>query len=153
VRDAAVPSPERSALMRSVRTTGTSPELMVRRALSALGVRYRINVANLPGKPDIANKRHQFAVLVHGCFWHRHPNCPRASIPKTNTHFWLRKFRDNCERDRRTLHKLNARGIQVLVVWECQTRSIDELQKQLVRFFGKQYGRRSHPSAFSISQS
>ncbi len=122
------PTPERSYIMRSVGQSGTKPELRVREACSDLGLRYRCNVKGLPGRPDLANVSQGFAVLVHGCFWHRHDGCSRATIPKRNKSFWMDKFIDNVNRDRSNAAELAARGLQVVTVWECETRDLKKLR-------------------------
>lgn len=121
-RGSYVPLPETSTRMKAVRQEGTAAELAVRQALSALGLRYRLNVRTLPGSPDVANASRGFAVFVHGCFWHRHPRCPSATMPKTNKSFWKRKFADNVARDRKKIRALEECGVHVVVVWECETK-------------------------------
>lgn len=125
----------RSALMAKVRGKDTKPELVVRRTLHALGYRYRLQAQELPGRPDIVMRPRQKAIFVHGCFWHRHPDCRLASTPKTRTEFWKRKFEANVERDRRNIEVLVADGWRVLIVWECQTRkNFDALPSVLNSF-------------------
>src|SRR5687767_4934683 len=92
---------ERSARMARIRSTNTSPELALRRALHQLGLRFRLHTAGLPGKPDLAFPRHKAVVLVHGCFWHRHHGCKIATTPKSNTAYWQEKFDRNVARDAR----------------------------------------------------
>jgi DNA mismatch endonuclease (patch repair protein) len=94
---------------------------MVRRALHARGYRYRLHDKKLPGTPDLVFPKLQAVVLIHGCFWHRHPGCRAASTPKTRTAFWEEKFARNVERDRRDLDALERLGWCVHVVWECET--------------------------------
>ena len=118
-----VPLLETSRRMSAVRQSGTSAELQVRRALSRIGLRYRLNVRSLPGSPDLANVRQRFAVFVHGCFWHRHRDCPYATMPKTNKAFWTEKFDANVRRDDRAKKSLRERGFRVIVVWECEARA------------------------------
>lgn len=113
---------ERSANMARIRGRDTQPELVVRFLLFHSGYRYRIAPKKIPGHPDIYLSSRKCAIFVHGCFWHRHENCPGATVPKTNTEFWLEKFRRNKERDRRTAEELEGRGIRVLVVWECAVK-------------------------------
>jgi DNA mismatch endonuclease (patch repair protein) len=120
--------------MPKVRRSGTAPELLVRRALRDLGYSYRCNVRSLPGTPDIANKSKKFAVLVHGCFWHRHPGCRRATMPKSNTPMWRREFRDNIRRDERDLEVLRRLGFLVITLWECEVVNL-ERTKDYIRFF------------------
>lgn len=119
------PTELRSRIMRSVRRSGTVPEIAVRRTLHAIGARYRVNVGSLPGSPDIANRARRKAIFVHGCYWHRHPRCPRASTPNKNRDFWLEKFRANVERDRRKEKELTKAGFDVLTVWECEAGAPD----------------------------
>jgi DNA mismatch endonuclease, patch repair protein len=111
--------PDRSALMRRVRQRGTPGEIAVARMLVRLGLHYRRNVRSLPGSPDFANKARRWAIFVHGCFWHRHTACRRATVPKRNRDFWLEKFRANRRRDAMAIRALRRRGFRVLVVWEC----------------------------------
>lgn len=111
---------ESSVRMARIRTKGTEPELEVRRALTALGVRYRVNNRDLPGSPDIANRSKKFVVFVHGCYWHRHTGCVRATTPKTNAGFWQAKFIRNVERDASALIELHRMGYKTSVVWECE---------------------------------
>lgn len=119
------PDEATSTRMKSVRTKGTKAELLVRQLFWKSGVRYRVNVSSLPGRPDIANKSRRFAVFMHGCFWHRHRGCPRASMPTRNQAFWRQKFRENVDRDARNIATLEAMSYEVLVIWECQ--AIDEM--------------------------
>lgn len=113
-------TPQRRALMGRVRQKGTAPELAVGAALRALNKRFRKNVRTLPGTPDFANKSEQWAVLVHGCFWHRHNSCARATIPRRNYEFWTAKFVKNTERDAETTLRLITTGYRVFVIWECE---------------------------------
>lgn len=98
----------------------TGPEREIAAMLRALGASYRKNVRGLPGSPDFANQSRRWAVFVHGCFWHRHTGCRRATMPKNNRAFWLDKFAQNRTRDARAILTLKAMGFRVLLVWECQ---------------------------------
>lgn len=89
----------RSDIMRAVKRAHTGPEIVVRRALHALGLRFRLHRRDLPGSPDIVLPRFRTVVFVHGCFWHRHPGCRYASMPKSRQEYWLPKFKANVERD------------------------------------------------------
>ncbi len=109
----------RSQMMAANRRRDTKPEMMVRRDLHKYGYRFRLDVRKLPGSPDIVLPRHSVAILVHGCFWHQHAGCPLASIPKTRTEFWKKKFRRNAERDKKAVDSLLALGWRVGIVWEC----------------------------------
>lgn len=114
--------PTRSAQMGRVRGKDTKPEMRVRRALHAAGLRYRLHAADLPGRPDIVFRKQRVAVFVHGCFWHRHddPDCKLARMPKSRVEFWEPKLTGNRERDRRNLCALRALGWTAIVIWECQ---------------------------------
>jgi len=114
---------ERSERMSRIRSADTSPELALRKALHGLGFRFRLHRKDLPGKPDIVLPRHKAVVFVHGCFWHRHVGCKVASIPKSNTQFWVEKFDRNVARDSQAQELLKAQGWKVIVVWECELSS------------------------------
>lgn len=116
--------PARSAQMAKVRGRDTKPEVRVRQALHAAGLRFRLQARDLPGRPDIVFRSRRIAVFVHGCFWHRHddPNCKLARMPKTRLDFWLPKLEGNRQRDERNIAALTARGWRPIVIWECQTR-------------------------------
>jgi DNA mismatch endonuclease (patch repair protein) len=122
---------QRSALMRSVRQRGSSPELVVRKMVHALGGRYRLHCKSLPGSPDLVLPGRRLAIFVHGCFWHRHAGCSRASTPKSNVEFWLQKFQANIERDARKEQDLSTLGWRVVTVWECETRDVETLRERL----------------------
>jgi DNA mismatch endonuclease (patch repair protein) len=112
----------RSRMMSGIRGRDTKPEMVVRRALHAAGLRYRLHVRDLPGRPDIVLPGRRTAVFVHGCFWHRHPGCRLAATPSTRPEFWQAKFEGNVRRDRQSSEALKAQGWAVVVVWECETR-------------------------------
>lgn len=122
----------RSWNMSRVRSTDTRPEMIVRRTLHGLGFRYRLHVRSLPGSPDIVLRKHRTVIFVHGCFWHAHPGCSDATVPKTNTEFWVSKFQKNTERDERATTELRSSGWKVIVVWACQTKDTLALQERLV---------------------
>lgn len=125
----------RSALMSRIRGRDTKPEITVRRLLHALGYRFRLHVADLPGRPDIVLPRYKAVILVHGCFWHRH-GCQWTYVPKTRQRFWRRKFDANEARDRKVVRALRSAGWRVLTVWECQLtpNSIEGLTVRIRRF-------------------
>jgi len=123
--------------MSRVRQRGTTPEIVVRRMLRELGISYRLNVRTLPGTPDIVLTGQKKAIIVHGCFWHRHARCKAASTPKTRVEFWTEKFARNIARDRKARRELNALRYSVMVIWECNTKRSPERDKvleRLVRF-------------------
>ena len=121
-------SPEkRSWNMRRIRSRDTTPELRVRSLLHRAGYRYRIHVTRMPGKPDIVLPRYRTVVFVNGCFWHRHPGCRYATIPRSNTAYWREKFERTIARDETAHTTLRQNGWAVVVVWECQTRDAESL--------------------------
>lgn len=124
----------RSRLMARVRQRDTKPEMAVRRAAHALGFRFRLQRRDLPGRPDLVFPRLRKALFVHGCFWHSHPGCKAATIPKTRTDYWDAKLTDNRARDRRVEEALRAAGWQVGIIWECETRPREALERRLVEF-------------------
>lgn len=114
---------QRSWNMAQIKSKDTRPELMVRSMLHRAGYRFTVNGPRnktLPGKPDIVLPKYRTVLFVHGCFWHRHPNCKDATTPKTNTAFWQEKFDKNTARDRRNQRALKKLGWHVLIVWTCQ---------------------------------
>lgn len=123
--------------MAGIRQRGTAAEVAVRRLLRDLGVNYRLNGRGLPGSPDVVNRRKGWAIFVHGCFWHHHEGCARATIPKNNRPAWIDKFAANRARDRRAVTALRDAGFRVLIVWECQTESESDLKRRLQRFLSK----------------
>ncbi|QEK00890.1 very short patch repair endonuclease [Treponema phagedenis] len=111
---------KRSDIMSKISGKETKPEIMVRKYLFAHGFRYRKNVANLPGKPDIALPKYKTVIFVNGCFWHGHKNCKNAELPTTNTEFWRIKISATIERDKRQKLELQKIGYRVLTVWQCE---------------------------------
>ena len=113
----------RSRMMAAIGGRNTRPELRVRKALHAAGLRFRLHRRDLPGSPDIVLPKFRTVVFVHGCFWHRHPGCHFATTPATNVQFWREKLQSNVDRDKRQRRLLINAGWRVLVIWECQSRS------------------------------
>jgi DNA mismatch endonuclease (patch repair protein) len=138
-RGATDPKPDaaRSALMARIGPKDTAPELVVRKILSQLGLRYRLHDRKLPGTPDICFPGKRKVIFVHGCFWHRHKGCRRTTSPKTRRAFWAEKFEANTRRDRRNVRALKKIGWDVLIVWECQSRSPETLHKRILSFIEK----------------
>ena len=118
----------RSQIMSRIRSRNTTPETRVRSALHRLGLRFRKHPADLPGKPDLANRTNRWAVFVHGCFWHSHEGCALASRPRTNAAYWQPKLKGNLARDREHYRQLELLGFQVFVIWECETRNTEKLK-------------------------
>jgi DNA mismatch endonuclease, patch repair protein len=109
-----------SARMGRIRQSGTEPEMAIRRAVATLGLRYTVKNRDLPGSPDLANRSRRWAIFVHGCYWHRHAGCHKATTPRTNTEFWLSKFSRNVARDEAARTELERRGYRVLTFWQCE---------------------------------
>lgn len=128
------PGAERSALMSRVQGKNTKPELVVRSLVHRLGYRFRLHRRDLPGSPDLIFPRLRKAILVHGCFWHRHDGCSRTTTPKTRAAYWDAKFKRNVERDAEVVNALRAKGWSVLIVWECETKDVDALATKLRNF-------------------
>lgn len=112
----------RSAIMARVRSRNTRPELIVRTYLHRHGLRFRIDRTGLPGSPDVVLPARRTVVFVHGCFWHRHESCSRATMPKTRRGFWSEKFDRNVARDAAAAAALRKLGWHVEVIWECQVK-------------------------------
>lgn len=122
-----------SRRMGAIRQRSTSPELAVRGILTELGYRYRINNRDLPGSPDLANRSRRWAVFVHGCYWHRHMGCHKATTPKRNREFWLSKFEANVARDQRVATDLTSQGYCVVTIWECETEDDSKVRELRLR--------------------
>ena len=120
----------RSRNMSRIPSKNTKPEEMVRKYLFSQGFRYRKNVSNLPGKPDIVLPKYNTVVFVNGCFWHAHQGCKWFVPPKSNSDFWQKKFAYNIERDEKNYTQLRELGWKVIIVWECEIRHGDS-QKAL----------------------
>lgn len=125
---------QRSAIMRRVRSKDTAPELAVRKALFARNYRYRLHRAELPGKPDIVFPGRHKVIFVHGCFWHQHSGCTKATIPDTRSDWWRAKLERTVERDRENCNALELMNWTVTVAWECETHNIDRLMLRLISF-------------------
>jgi DNA mismatch endonuclease (patch repair protein) len=135
----------RSWLMSRVRGKNTTPELTVRKAAHSLGLRFRLHRRDLPGTPDLVFPKWKTVIFVHGCFWHRHVGCAKASVPKTRVCYWTEKFRHNVKRDRRNQKLLRDTGWSVLTVWECEAKNPKHLAAKIAETFG--LGRRSRRKA------
>ena len=114
------PSLSRSENMRRVKAKNTQPEIRVRKALHRMGFRFRLHRKDLPGTPDVYLPKFKLAVFVHGCFWHGHAGCKKATIPKTRTEFWQNKIERTKVRDVNVREELTSMGVSVVVVWECE---------------------------------
>jgi DNA mismatch endonuclease (patch repair protein) len=116
----------RSRAMAAVRSKDTAPEIAVRRLLHRMGYRFRLHLQTLPGKPDIILPKYKVCIFVHGCFWHRHADCKRATVPSSNKEFWRLKFEKNIIRDEFVKAELERLGWHVCVIWTCFVK--DEIQ-------------------------
>lgn len=125
---------ERSERMALVKSKNTKPEITVRRLVFAMGYRYRLHDARLPGTPDLVFAGRRKALFVHGCFWHRHAGCALARLPKSRLDFWRPKLDGNRQRDARKLRALRRKGWSVLVAWECELTNKDRLARRIKRF-------------------
>lgn len=108
--------------MSRIRGINTKPELAVRSMLHRMGYRFRIANKTLPGRPDIVLPKYRAVIFVHGCFWHRHPGCKYAYMPKSRLDFWGPKFEGNVMRDKNNLSLLRKAGWLPIVVWECEVK-------------------------------
>ncbi|MEC7907086.1 MAG: DNA mismatch endonuclease Vsr [Verrucomicrobiota bacterium] len=125
----------RSWVMSRVKGRDTKPELIARSLLHNLGYRFTVNGPRnrkLPGKPDIVLPKYRTVVFIHGCFWHRHPNCKIATTPKSNQDYWLPKFRKNVERDRRKQKAIREAGWNVILIWECELKDLGAVAAGLI---------------------
>lgn len=129
-------SPERrSWLMSRVSSKNTAAEMRVRSAAHRRKLRFRLHRRDLPGTPDLIFPRWRIAIFVHGCFWHRHPGCKKATSPKSRVDFWNAKFNRNIARDAENLEALTAEGWRTEVIWECETVVAGHLSDRLDRIF------------------
>lgn len=135
-----VDSKTRSRMMSGIRGKNTRPELVIRKALFAKGLRYRLHVKDLPGKPDLVFPKYKAVIFIHGCFWHHH-DCHLFKWPSTRPEFWKKKIDRNVEVDRCNYAALKARKWRILTVWECAIKGktklhfesvIDEIVKWLL---------------------
>jgi DNA mismatch endonuclease, patch repair protein len=120
--------------MSHVKGKDTKPEILVRSIVHKLGFRFRKHKSDLPGKPDIVLAKHRKVIFVHGCFWHGHKKCSRASRPQSNKSFWVEKLDKNIARDKRMKRELELLGWKLLTVWTCETKNIIKLQNKIAKF-------------------
>ena len=127
---------KRSDIMSRIRAKNTKPEILVRRFLFSQGFRFRLYQKNLPGSPDIVLKKHKTVIVINGCFWHGHDNCPIFKMPKTRVKFWASKIERNKARDISERKSLKKLGWKIITVWECQLRK-KKLEKTLTSIISK----------------
>lgn len=132
----------RSILMSKIRSKNTKPEMLVRRLLHGMGLRYRLHRKDLPGKPDIVLPRWNAAIFVNGCFWHQHPNhtCRASAIPTSRQEYWVPKLARTVARDRENVASLEAQGWRVLVLWECELKDHETLSETICKFLHESTG-------------
>jgi len=111
--------------MAAVKSKNTAPEIIARRAAHRLGLRFRIHGRGLPGRPDMVLPKHRTVIFVNGCFWHGHEGCDRSRLPKSNVAFWTEKISRNRLRDSRSRTRLEEMGWRVIILWECEIRTLE----------------------------
>ena len=121
---------KRSWNMSRIKGKDTSIEMEVRKYLYHHGFRYRKNVKELPGKPDIVLYKYRTVIFINGCFWHHHSHCRLAYIPKSKTAYWIKKFNDNMERDIENQKQLESMDYKVIIVWECELKDCFDYRMQ-----------------------
>lgn len=131
---------QRRRCMTSIKARNTKPEVLLRNALFALGLRYRLHQRDLPGTPDLVFPKYGAVVFIHGCFWHGH-GCKLFVMPATNRAFWAAKIGKNRARDARSLNELCVLGWRVFTVWECALRGpkkspLDDVARRVERWLG-----------------
>jgi DNA mismatch endonuclease (patch repair protein) len=130
----AKPDEKVSERMKQVRSSNTSIEIEVRKALYRLGYRFRLHIKSLPGTPDIVLKKHRTAIFVHGCFWHGHEKCAKGQrLPVKNFSFWQDKIKKNKARDEKTRTVLTKLGWRVLVIWECEVPKVRTIMTDFLK--------------------
>ena len=133
-------SEQRSRNMSAIKSKNTKPEIAVRKVLHSMGYRFRLHGKDLPGSPDIVLPKYKTVIFVHGCFWHRHENCKYATTPKTREEFWNNKFRSNVERDLEIQENIKNIEWRSVVIWECETKNIDNLKEKIIDVFNESIG-------------
>ncbi len=127
---------QRKKTMTRVKSKDTKPEMTMRRLIHAMGYRFRLHRSDLPGKPDLAFPKFHKVIFVHGCFWHGHSCKSGKNRPASNKSYWIPKLERNMQRDKQNRRKLEELGWQSLVIWECQIKDIDKMQKVVRKFLG-----------------
>lgn len=141
---------KRSEVMSKIHSKNTKPELTLRKALFARGFRFRVNYAKLSGKPDIVLPKYKTAIFVNSCFWHHHEGCKYAYTPKTNTKFWIDKINANVERDKVNKQKLSDLGWNVLTIWECEVRHVNDITPLIDRISANVLAQNSRKKAIKF---
>lgn len=119
---------QRHKCMSAIKAENTKPEILVRKYLFSKGLRFRIHVKTLPGKPDIVLPKYKTVIFINGCFWHGHDNCKYYRLPKSNIEYWSAKIERNKDRDETNSKQLESMGWHVIRLWECTLRHISDRQ-------------------------
>lgn len=130
-----VPPEHRSRIMSKIWGKNTKPEMVVRSLCHQMGLRFRLHRRDLPGTPDLVFPKYRLCMFVHGCFWHRHPECKYAYMPKSRVDFWRTKFTKNVERDLNAQQALIDLEWRVVTIWECHTKNRDLLRVEIQKAF------------------
>lgn len=96
------------------------PEVIVRRYLHQEGYRFRLHRKDLPGRPDIVLPKYNTLIFIHGCFWHQHSGCVKATMPKSNSSFWYDKLQRNILRDKENIKEIKRLKYKIITIWECE---------------------------------
>jgi DNA mismatch endonuclease (patch repair protein) len=137
---------QRSKVMAQVRGKDTKPEMRVRTTVHGMGLRFRLHRRGLKGTPDLVFPKYKVAIFVHGCFWHQHPGCKRASMPQNREDFWRAKLARNVERDTEAELQLRSEGWRVEIIWECETKDAMQIRKRVEKIFGRSRTKRQKPA-------
>lgn len=119
---------QRSQCMSRIKGKDTKPEKLVRNYLFSKGFRFRKNDKRYPGKPDIILPKYNTSIFVHGCFWHGH-HCKAGKLPETRKGFWKNKINATKARDKSNQEALRSMGWKVIVIWECEIKTIKFREK------------------------
>lgn len=118
-----------SLRMQAVRRRDTTPEKLVKEALRRAKIKYRSgHNRHKPNSADILLSEQRYAIFVHGCFWHRHNKCKKATMPSSRVEYWMDKFNKNVIRDKRAYAAFVSRGWTPLTIWECEARNPESLR-------------------------
>lgn len=134
---------KRSEIMSRIRGKNTKPEITVRKLIYSLGYRYRLHVNKLPGCPDLVFHGRKKAIFVHGCFWHCH-GCKKGQPPKSKLDYWLPKLEENKLRDARNIRELEMLGWQIMIIWQCEIKDIENLKQRIVSFLNRSEYNHNH---------
>lgn len=141
---------QRRLNMSRIKGRDTRPELVLRRVLHADGLRYRLHVKSLPGRPDLVFPKHKVATFVHGCFWHGH-DCRLFKLPMTNRRFWKKKIGGNRKRDEKQVAHLKSDGWRILTIWECVFKGPERLPVSKVKELCSRFIRNRNQKYLEIS--